>query len=1215
MEFSMLTRQEERNAEKERLEDEMSKRANVYNVAMERPVDKKRERLVIKLKKILSKRYTIEDKEYILLVDRFNLDEEGITRETISNLLNYLDMLSQYSDTSGSTPIESLRDSIVESENNVPEYAPRFRTTSNLETAAFNENAFVENNIEQDEIDMVNTIPDSMDPIKFAKAQVRPDLEKLLMIEIDTNNENIMEIPVNANGKTISGFQVKIPNYGFYQNPKSIEIHNVFVSKDSASVSSNEGNYNLYIENALAGGSFILKFSNGGETNPIFYPNGFDTKILTDAINSINNINVIGITGSGTSADPFQIKYDSGQTSVGLSVDFSNIVEQSPPSISITTHTEGGISYHQSVITLENITSGAYTLTYSSTDTSGIEFNATAEEIKDALNSIDADSIKNVIGDRGGPYTITFSNQTINTLSWNNITDSLISTIPLASVQNDLVTKGQYVPHQQLIKRSAQINGGTFIMTLNNQQMTPLDWNSSSGDIYSELKKVNENIIVDVCGANGFTIKYPDQLSSYNLSIDNDNLLTISGDDSIVVEQLTAGVKVEQIEKVTIIPIITLSGSFSVSGQSYLNWDVSAGLLETELGPSIVSKVTGGEGTYQLVRTFDKSNPSPALLNVSENDSDVTIELVEKGIFKEHQQNLKFNNCSGGSFTLTLNNQTTQDISFDVSKSVHISGTEIQTELQKFNKGIEVTMSDPSGKEFVVNYTEPLENYNLIANKDNIIALNGGIGDVSISVSGIQEGIKIEQVEKITIVPTSIGSGLFDLGNATTLMYDISAGLLELKLGNLVSNVTGGDGVFTITRDFNPSAPNPSLLDISGLNGKVELITKGDFEKEIQLLKKSQDIDGGSFTLNLNGQETTNLIHNIAASELQVQLKNINNNIYVTASGSNNYIVSYSGHMDAYNLTTDVTNIETIKRDNTFVVETKQTGVYQRQIEKVSISNTSSGAFLLSNKTIGYNDTAESVESILSASGEADHVAGGNGVYTITRPLSASAIPLLNISGESGLISTYPMEVNINVIGTYDEASETQRVTIVNKSNIIVGTNTFTLILDGNSTDLIDLSTTNNTDIAAKIKAAFVGNVVNNVSLHSTDVYDIVFNGSGGNINTITEINNFVSAAPLSMELVNNGTSTGVLSKVGTLIFMRIEEFENNIEDHINDNEYYSYITKTYNNNIKIGSKGKFYPQEEFSIEKLTMSFYTLDGNNADKRNLSGVKFIFKFMY
>lgn len=242
MEFSMLTRQEERNNEIQKLEEEMSKRAEVYRSEVVQPIDRRRELLVNRLKKILSKKYNIEDNEYIILIDRFNLDENGITRETITELLRHLDMMTQFSNTNGSTPIDSLRDTIEDSQNEVPDSV--FPSFSNKETLAFNENTLSENRInETDDLNMVNGI----EPISLVKTEIKPEKEKLLMIEI--SGSNILELPVNSNGKNISGYQVTIPNYAFYRNPKSIELQHVFIKEGSDALGVNgvlQNNGNLF---------------------------------------------------------------------------------------------------------------------------------------------------------------------------------------------------------------------------------------------------------------------------------------------------------------------------------------------------------------------------------------------------------------------------------------------------------------------------------------------------------------------------------------------------------------------------------------------------------------------------------------------------------------------------------------------------------------------------------------------------------------------------------------------------------------------------------------------------------------------------------------------------------------------------------------------------------------------------------------------------------
>lgn len=85
-----------RNKEKDTQEKEFLIRNKKYGVKELNMNMHNKKDLIDKLKRILSKKYQLEDKDYIIIIDKFKLDDKNITKETIEELISYLNMELRY---------------------------------------------------------------------------------------------------------------------------------------------------------------------------------------------------------------------------------------------------------------------------------------------------------------------------------------------------------------------------------------------------------------------------------------------------------------------------------------------------------------------------------------------------------------------------------------------------------------------------------------------------------------------------------------------------------------------------------------------------------------------------------------------------------------------------------------------------------------------------------------------------------------------------------------------------------------------------------------------------------------------------------------------------------------------------------------------------------------------------------------------------------------
>jgi len=94
MEYSSA--QKERQNEKDKQEKELLVRTKRYGAKELNMSLKTKQKLIDKLKKILSKKYNLDENDYIILIDKFKLDNQKITKSTIEELISYLNISLQF---------------------------------------------------------------------------------------------------------------------------------------------------------------------------------------------------------------------------------------------------------------------------------------------------------------------------------------------------------------------------------------------------------------------------------------------------------------------------------------------------------------------------------------------------------------------------------------------------------------------------------------------------------------------------------------------------------------------------------------------------------------------------------------------------------------------------------------------------------------------------------------------------------------------------------------------------------------------------------------------------------------------------------------------------------------------------------------------------------------------------------------------------------------
>lgn len=94
MEYSSI--QKEKQDEKDKQDKELLVRTKRYGAKELHMNLTTKKKLTEKLKNILSKKYNLDENDYIILIDKFKLDNEKITKSTIEELISYLNISLQF---------------------------------------------------------------------------------------------------------------------------------------------------------------------------------------------------------------------------------------------------------------------------------------------------------------------------------------------------------------------------------------------------------------------------------------------------------------------------------------------------------------------------------------------------------------------------------------------------------------------------------------------------------------------------------------------------------------------------------------------------------------------------------------------------------------------------------------------------------------------------------------------------------------------------------------------------------------------------------------------------------------------------------------------------------------------------------------------------------------------------------------------------------------
>lgn len=155
-----------------------------------------------------------------------------------------------------------------------------------------------------------------------------------------------------------------------------------------------------------AGGSFTLRFD--GETTAGI-PHGAAAATVKSELETLGNIALVTVTGSGTANNPYVVQFDDpGGDVPQMTADGALLTGGSGHAVTTVNASAG--TNEQQTITLVNTAAGTFTVQFRGSTSAAIAWDASAaslEAILEGIATIGAGNVS-VTGAAGGPWTVTF---------------------------------------------------------------------------------------------------------------------------------------------------------------------------------------------------------------------------------------------------------------------------------------------------------------------------------------------------------------------------------------------------------------------------------------------------------------------------------------------------------------------------------------------------------------------------------------------------------------------------------------------------------------------------------------------------------------------------------------------------------------------------------------------------------------------------------------
>ncbi len=616
-----------------------------------------------------------------------------------------------------------------------------------------------------------------------------------------------------------------------------------------------------------------------------------------------------------------------------------------------------------------------FKLSFESQTTAALAYDAAATTVETAFEGLSTVGAGNgtVTGSAGGPWTIEFTGD-------------------LAGANQDMVVASEVgVNEIQTATYSGNASTDVYTLTFDGQETAELDIDDNNAAILAALNNLSNIDSGDVVLTGGPAPGTP-VIVTFGGQYLRTDAAAITGDggtNEVMTVTLTGTIAGDTFD-------ITYDGQTT----SMVAYDATAVTVQAAL--VALSNITSGD----VVVTGSDGGPFTLTFGGLLEYTDLT-EVTGTCGTNEVQTVSIDNDCTGGTFTLTYDGQTTGTIAYDADAATVDTALE---NLSNIGSGdVTVTGGAGPGTDWIVEFTGALAQTDVAAMTFDGALLSGR----NVTITETQAAVAaVNEVQTVSI-PNDVTGGTFALtydGQTTgPIAYDADAATVDTALENL-SNIGAGD----VTTTGGPGPGTDWIVEFTAtLAGapQVDMTADGALltgnevtvvatqegsgsQNEIQTVSIPNITSDGTFTLTYNAQTTGTIAYNANAATVKTALEVLTNiavdDVAVTGGPgpSTDWVVEFQNNLGLTNLVLMGGDGINLVGRTASVAETTPGVAAVNEQQTVNIPDDSvSGSFTLSfdgqgpTGAITYDDVAADIKTALELLSNIDTVAvtGGAG--------------------------------------------------------------------------------------------------------------------------------------------------------------------------------------------------------------------------------------------
>jgi len=738
--------------------------------------------------------------------------------------------------------------------------------------------------------------------------------------------------------------------------PWAIEFQGSLGSQDLAAATINDGNLTfgasvtttldgdpgppaqneqqiVMLPGGVTGGTFTL--AHGG---PVSAPILFNASAadIEAALEDAGTVALNDVVVTGPDGGPWTIEFqgtDAGTNVATLTIDGSALTINTA---AVTTTQDGDpgppAQNEQQIVALPGgVTGGTFTLTHGGPASAPILFNASAADVEAALEDAGTVNLDDVVvtGPDGGPWTVEFQGTDAGTDVAQLTIDTAALNVNAAAVTT--TQDGDPGPpaqnEQQIVALPEGVTGGTFTLAHGGPVSAPILFNASNADIEAALEDSATVGLDDVVVAGPIGGRWSIEFQGTDagtdvapLTIDGSGL-TVNASAVTTAQAGDPGPPAQNEQQIVVLQQGVIGGTFTLAhgGPASVpilfnasSADVEAALEDPAtvgLDDVVVTGPDGGPWTIEFQGADAGTDVASITIDGSGLAANASVTTMDDGHGGQNEQQTVSlpMGVAGGTFTLSVDGQTTTDIAFNASRA------DVEAALEALSNVDDVNVFGDGSSTWQVEFVGTLSEAEvalMTIDAANLIPASTPAVNTTLEGSGGQN-----EQQTVSLHAGVIGGTFtltFDGETTAPIQFDASGLAVETALEALstiddvavTGNIGGPWSVEFVAdalrdKDVDEMTIDGTNLTPAGTPTVITTVAGSSGQNEQQSVDLPRGAIGGTFTLDFEGQTTAPIAFDAMAVDVEAALEALANvdDVDVTGNAGGPWVIDFVGDL------------------------------------------------------------------------------------------------------------------------------------------------------------------------------------------------------------------------------------------------------------------------------------------------------------------------------